>query len=76
MVSAAENQSLPAFIVIQDPRGGPFTGASQWSSGFLPAAYQGTMFHATGDPSSRPSSAVRISGSGRAARRTRSTRLA
>jgi len=35
--------------VIQDPRGGPFTGASQWSSGFLPAAYQGTMFHATGD---------------------------
>ena len=45
----SENQSLPAFVVIQDPRGGPFTGASQWSSGFLPAAYQGTMFHATGD---------------------------
>jgi len=45
----SENQSLPAFIVIQDPRGGPFTGSSQWSSGFLPAAYQGTMFRAAGD---------------------------
>ncbi|MEO8049067.1 MAG: DUF1501 domain-containing protein [Acidobacteriota bacterium] len=46
----SENQNLPAFVVIQDPRGGPFTGSSLWSSGFLPAAYQGTMFHALGDP--------------------------
>ena len=46
----SENQSLPAFVVIQDPRGGPFAGASQWSAGFLPAAYQGTMFRAMGDP--------------------------
>jgi hypothetical protein len=46
----SENQSLPAFVVIQDPRGGPFTGSSQWSAGFLPAAYQGTMFRAAGDP--------------------------
>jgi hypothetical protein len=46
----SENQSLPAFVVIQDPRGGPFTGSSQWSAGFLPAAYQGTMFRAVGDP--------------------------
>jgi len=46
----SENQNLPAFVVIQDPRGGPFTGSSQWSSGFLPAAYQGTMFRAAGDP--------------------------
>src|SRR5665213_779338 len=45
----SENQNLPAFVVIQDPRGGPFTGPSQWSSGFLPAAYQGTMFRAAGD---------------------------
>jgi hypothetical protein len=42
----SENQSLPAFVVIHDPRGGPFTGAAQWSSGFLPAAYQGTVFRA------------------------------
>ena len=46
----SENQSLPAFVVIHDPRGGPFTGAAQWSSGFLPAAYQGTVFRAAGDP--------------------------
>ena len=46
----SENQSLPAFVVIHDPRGGPFTGSSQWSSGFLPAAYQGTVFRAAGDP--------------------------
>ena len=45
----SQNQNLPAFVVIQDPRGGPFTGPSQWSSGFLPAAYQGTMFRAAGD---------------------------
>jgi len=46
----SENQSLPAFVVIHDPRGGPFTGSSQWNSGFLPAAYQGSVFRAAGDP--------------------------
>ena len=46
----SENQSLPAFVVIPDARGGPFTGASQWSAGYLPAAYQGTVFRAAGDP--------------------------
>jgi hypothetical protein len=45
-----ENQSLPAFVVIHDHRGGPFTGPAQWSAGFLPAAYQGTVFRAAGDP--------------------------
>jgi hypothetical protein len=46
----SENQSLPAFVVIPDARGGPFTGSSQWSAGYLPAAYQGTVFRAAGDP--------------------------
>ena len=45
-----ENQSLPAFVVIYDPRGGPFSGPTNWSSGFLPAAYQGTVFRSNGDP--------------------------
>ena len=45
-----ENQSLPAFVVIYDPRGGPFSGPTNWSSGFLPAAYQGTVFRSSGDP--------------------------
>ncbi len=45
-----ENQSLPAFVVIYDHRGGPNAGTTNWSSGYLPAAYQGTVFRATGDP--------------------------
>jgi hypothetical protein len=27
-----------------DPRGGPIGGASNWSAGYMPAAYQGTIF--------------------------------
>ena len=46
----AENQNLPAFVVIPDPRGAPYSGPVNWSSGFLPAAYQGTPFRSTGDP--------------------------
>jgi hypothetical protein len=46
----SENQNLPGFIVIYDARGGPFSGPANWSAGFLPAAYQGTVFRATGDP--------------------------
>jgi uncharacterized protein (DUF1501 family) len=38
----SECQDLPAFIAIPDPRGVPQIGARQWSSGFLPAAFQGT----------------------------------
>ena len=45
-----ENQSLPAYVVIYDPRGGPNAGTLNWGNGFLPAAYQGTVFRATGDP--------------------------
>jgi hypothetical protein len=46
----SENQNLPAFVVIYDPRGGPFSGPTNWSSGYLPASYQGTVFRSTGDP--------------------------
>ncbi len=45
-----ENQDLPAFVVIYDPRGGPYNGPNNWSAGYLPAAYQGTVFRAKGDP--------------------------
>ena len=44
------NRDLPAFVVMHDPRGGPISGAANWSSGYMPAAYQGTLFRATGDP--------------------------
>ncbi len=46
----SENQSLPGFVVIYDHRGGPFSGPSNWSSGYLPATYQGTVFRSQGDP--------------------------
>lgn len=45
-----ENQNLPAFVVIYDARGGPFGGPANWSAGFMPAAYQGTVFRPSGDP--------------------------
>ena len=45
-----ENQDLPAFVVMVDHRGGPVSGPPNWSSGFMPAAFQGTQFRPTGDP--------------------------
>ncbi len=45
-----ENQSLPGYVVILDKRGGPISGQPNWSSGFMSAAYQGTLFRPTGDP--------------------------
>ena len=45
-----ENQNLPAFVVIYDARGGPFGGPANWSAGFMPAAYQGTIFRASENP--------------------------
>ena len=44
------NQDLPAFVVFLDHRGGPIGGAPNWSSGFMPATYQGTQFRTSGDP--------------------------
>lgn len=46
----SEAQSLPAFVVIYDGRGGPFGGPANWSAGFMPAAYQGTVFRPAGAP--------------------------
>jgi hypothetical protein len=46
----SENQNLPAFVVVYDRKGGPFSGPANWSSGYLPAAYQGTVFRTAGDP--------------------------
>ena len=45
-----ENNSLPSFVVMIDPRGGPIGSASNWSAGFMPAAYQGTLFRGQGSP--------------------------
>lgn len=45
-----ENENLPGFVVMTDPRGGPIGSASNWSAGYMPAAYQGTLFRSTGSP--------------------------
>ena len=42
----SENQNLPAFVSILDPRGVPQAGSNNWGPGFLPAAFQGTTFSA------------------------------
>ena len=46
----SENPDLPGFVVMHDPRGGPISGAANWTSGYMPANHQGTLFRATGDP--------------------------
>ncbi|MCA9120496.1 MAG: DUF1501 domain-containing protein [Planctomycetaceae bacterium] len=45
-----ENQSLPGYVVILDKRGGPISGQPNWSSGFMPSTYSGTLFRPAGDP--------------------------
>ena len=40
----SENENLPAYVVLADPGGLPVDGERNWSSGFLPALYQGTAF--------------------------------
>ena len=41
-----ENENLPAFVAIPDPRGVPQSGPNNWGPGFLPAVFQGTPFNA------------------------------
>ena len=40
------NQDLPAFVSLLDPRGVPQNGSNNWGSGFLPATFQGTTWSA------------------------------
>ena len=42
----SENQDLPAFVAIPDPRGVPQASVNNWAPGFLPAEFQGTSFSA------------------------------
>ncbi len=44
------NQNLPGFVVMLDPTGGPISGAKNWSSGYMPATYQGTLLRSAGEP--------------------------
>ena len=44
------NQDLPGYVVMLDPSGGPISGAKNWTSGYMPAAYQGVVVRTTGNP--------------------------
>ncbi|HEY0454826.1 MAG TPA: DUF1501 domain-containing protein [Verrucomicrobiae bacterium] len=45
-----ERQDLPAYVVLSDPAGLPVDGVRNWSSGWLPAIYQGTQVRSEGTP--------------------------
>jgi hypothetical protein len=46
----SENQNLPAYVVLDDPRGLPINGVDNWQAGFLPPLFQGTRLRSTGSP--------------------------
>jgi hypothetical protein len=46
----SENQNLPGFVVMLDKTGGPISGPKNWSSGYMPAAYQGVVIRADDIP--------------------------
>jgi hypothetical protein len=46
----SENQELPAYVVLDDPKGMPLDGIRNWSAGWLPPIYQGTRFRSEGMP--------------------------
>jgi len=46
----AENQNLPAYVVLDDPKGLPVNGIQNWQSGWLPPVYQGTRMRSEGSP--------------------------
>ncbi|MDR3633682.1 MAG: DUF1501 domain-containing protein [Isosphaeraceae bacterium] len=39
----SEAENLPAYMVLSDPGGHPVDGTHNWSSGFMPPMYQGTV---------------------------------
>jgi len=46
----SESESLPAYVVMPDPRGALEAGQPMYGNGFLPAIYQPTMTHAGARP--------------------------
>ncbi|MCH2205406.1 MAG: DUF1501 domain-containing protein [Lentisphaerales bacterium] len=44
------NENLPGHVVMLDSKGGPISGAKNWSSGYMPASYQGTVMRSKGAP--------------------------
>ncbi|HUY34907.1 MAG TPA: DUF1501 domain-containing protein [Pirellulales bacterium] len=46
----SESRDLPSYVVLADPGGLPVDGVRNWSSGWLPAVYQGTPFRSGDSP--------------------------
>jgi uncharacterized protein (DUF1501 family) len=46
----SENENMPGYVVMLDKTGGPISGPKNWTSGYMPAAYQGTVIRADGIP--------------------------
>lgn len=44
------NENMPGFVVMLDQKGGPISGAKNWSSGYMPASYQGVVVRSQGAP--------------------------
>jgi hypothetical protein len=68
----SENENLPGFVVMLDRKGGPISGAKNWSSGYMPAAYQATVLRSDDVPIH---DLVSPAGAGRPARRRLLDRL-
>ncbi len=43
----SETQNLPSYMVLTDPGGHPVDGVNNWSSGFMPQLFQGTVLRPT-----------------------------
>jgi hypothetical protein len=46
----SENQNLPAYVVLDDPKGPPINFIQNWQAGWLPTVYQGTRVRSEGSP--------------------------
>ena len=46
----SSNENMPGYVVMLDKTGGPISGAKNWSSGYMPAAYQGVVLKADNNP--------------------------
>jgi Protein of unknown function (DUF1501) len=44
------NENLPGYVVMLDKTGGPISGPKNWSSGYMPATYQGVTIKADSPP--------------------------
>ncbi|MFN8007213.1 MAG: DUF1501 domain-containing protein [Terriglobia bacterium] len=46
----SENQNLPAYVALDDPKRQVLLGIQNWQSGWLPPVYQGTRLRSVGSP--------------------------